>query len=98
MHTSIRRYEGLIPGRIEELIKRVEDGFVPIVSAVEGFVSFLLIEAGDGIIATISVFETEAAAEESNKAAAGWVKDNLAEFNPSPPQITAGQVRIDIKS
>jgi hypothetical protein len=41
------------------------------------------------------VFETEEAAEESNKAAANWVKENLAEFNPTPPQITAGEVRID---
>ena len=55
MYTSIRRYEGLIPSRIEELIKRVEEGFVPIVSAGEGFVSFRFVDAGDGVIATISV-------------------------------------------
>jgi hypothetical protein len=40
IHTSIRRYKGLIPDRIEELIKRDEEGFVPIVSSGEGFVSF----------------------------------------------------------
>jgi hypothetical protein len=94
MHLSIRRYEGLIPGNVEETIKRVEEGFVPIVSAGEGFVSFHFVDAGDGVIATISVFDTEAAALQSNKAAASWVKENLAEFNPTPPQITAGVVRI----
>ena len=94
MHTSIRRYEGLNPDTIGELIKRVEGGFVPIVSTGEGFISFRLIDAGDGVIATISVFETEVAAEESSKAAASWVKDNMAEFDPTPPQITAGEVKI----
>jgi hypothetical protein len=98
MHASIRRYEGLIPERTDELINRVKEGFVPIVSAVAGFVSFFFVDAGRGVIATISIFETEVAAEESNKAAASWVKDNLAEFSPSSPQITAGQVRIEIKS
>lgn len=98
MHATIRRYEGLIPEKNEELVNRVREGFVPIVSNVGGFISFVLIDAGGGVVATISSFETEAAAEASNKAAASWVKDNLAEFSLSPPQITAGQVRVDIKS
>ena len=95
MYISIRRYEGLIPERIAELIMRVREGLVPIVSAVEGFVSFRFVDAGGGVIATISMFKTEAAAAESNKVAAGWVKENLAGFNPKPPQITADEVKID---
>ena len=79
-----RERKGL-PNKVEEIIQRVEKGFVPILSAVEGFISFRYIDAGDGVIATISVFQTADAAEESNKAAANWVKENLAEFNPTPP-------------
>ena len=95
MYTSIRRYEGVSPGAIEEIVKLVEEGFVPIVSAGAGFISYQLVDAGDGVIATISLFETEAAAEESNKAAASWVKEALAKFLLTPPQITAGEVRIN---
>jgi hypothetical protein len=95
MYISIRRYEGFIPERIAELITRIREGFVPIVSAVEGFISFRFVDAGGGVMATISMFKTEAAAEKSNKAAAVWVKENLSEFNPKPPQITAGEVKID---
>jgi hypothetical protein len=95
MFATIRRYEGLPLDKVDEIIKRVSDGFVPIISTGKGFVSFRYVDAGSGVIATISVFETEEAAEESNKAAANWVKENLAEFNPTPPQITAGEVRID---
>ena len=95
MYTSIRRYEGLSPGTIEEITKLVKEEFVPIVSAGAGFIGYHLVDAGDGVMATISLFETEAAAEESNKAAASWVKENLAALLPNPPQITAGEVRID---
>jgi hypothetical protein len=94
MHTSIRRYEGIAPASVEEIIKRAEAGFVPIVSGAAGFIGYYLVDAGNGVITTISVFETEAAAEESNKAAASWVKENLAALVPNPPQITAGEARI----
>lgn len=94
MHVSIRRYEGLDPGSVDEIVKRAGEGFVPIVSGGAGFAGYYLIDAGGGVVATISVFESEAAAEESNQAAASWVKENLAELVPNPPQITAGEVRI----
>jgi hypothetical protein len=95
MYTSIRRYEGLSPGTIKEIVKLVKKEFVPIVSAGTGFISYQLVDAGNGVMATISLFETEAAAEESNKAAASWVKETLSKLLPNPPQITAAEVRID---
>jgi hypothetical protein len=94
MHTSIRRYEGIDLASVEEIIKRAETGFVPIISAGAGFIGYYLVDGGGGVIVTISVFETEAAAEASNKAAASWVKENLAALVPNPPQITAGEARI----
>jgi hypothetical protein len=94
MHASIRRYEGVDSASVEEIIRRAGEGFVPIVSGVAGFVGYYIVDAGDGVLATISVFESEAAAEESNRAAASWVKENLAGLVPSPPQITAGEVRV----
>jgi hypothetical protein len=92
MYASIRRYEGL--SSIDEIVKRVEEGFVPIISEGRGFVAYYLVDAGDGIGATISVFEDQTAAEESNKKAAAWVKEKIAPLVPSPPQITVGEVRV----
>ena len=95
MHTTIRRYEGVKPENIEEIVKRVKEGFVPILIASGGFVGYQFIEAGNGVIATISVFKTELAARESNRMAANWVEENLAPLLEKPPQITVGEVRID---
>lgn len=59
-----------------------------------GFVAYYAINAGDGVVASISVFETQAGAEESNRMAASWVKQNLASLLPTPPEITAGEVGV----
>lgn len=91
MHTTIRRYEGISQDSVERIVKRVEEGFVPIVRATAGFIGYYIVDAGDGVLASIGVFESEAAANESNKAAASWVAENIADLITSPPQITAGE-------
>ncbi len=95
MYTSIRRYEGVSAGTIEEITRLVEEGFVPIISAVVGFIGYHLVDAGNRVMVTISLFETEAAAEESNEVAASWVKEALAKLLPTPPQITADEVSLE---
>jgi hypothetical protein len=41
-----------------------------------------------------TVFEDKAGADESNRTAAGVVKDKLAKILPKPPQITEGEVIV----
>ena len=94
MYATIRRFEGLSRESIEETIKRLEESFVPIISAGTGFISYNFIDTGGGVVATISVFETKTAAEESNKASASWVKEALADLATTLPEITTGEVRI----
>lgn len=82
------------PGSVDELMRRVEAGFVPIVSQAPGFIAYYALDAGDGVVASINVFEDQAGAEESNRRAAGWVKENVGSLLPNPPQITAGEVIV----
>lgn len=95
MHTTIRRYEGVNPDTIPEIIKRVKEGFVPILSSSGGFKRYQFLNAGNGVIITISVFETESAARASNKMAANWVDENLTSLLNTPAQISVGGVMID---
>ena len=95
MHTTIRRYEGINPATLEEIIRRIKEGFVPIISSSGGFLRYQFLDAGNGVIVTISVFETELTARASNKMAASWVNENLAPLLEKPPQITVGEARID---
>jgi hypothetical protein len=90
MYLSVRRYEGALDSA--EVTRRVRDGFLPIISEIEGFVAYYLIDAGGGVIVSTSVFRDQAGAELSNATAADWVRENLAPLLPNPPQITAGNV------
>ncbi|MEU8075254.1 hypothetical protein AB0B31_07365 [Catellatospora citrea] len=90
MYATVRRYEGVTDPR--EAGRRVQEGFVPIISAVPGIVAYFWVDAGNGVMLSTSVFESRDGAEESNRRAADWVKENLASLLPNPPQITAGEV------
>jgi hypothetical protein len=43
-------------------------------------------------MASVSVFEDRAGAENSTERAADWVRDNIAELIPNPPEVTTGEV------
>ncbi|MEU8004695.1 hypothetical protein AB0B66_26345 [Catellatospora sp. NPDC049111] len=68
------------------------EGFVPIISAVPGLLAYYWVDAGNGVMVSTSVFASRDGADESNRMAADWVKDNLASLLPNPPQISAGEV------
>ena len=94
MYASVRQYEGIKPDSVDEIVRQVEESFVPSISAGSGFVAYFLLDAGNGAIATVSVFEDQAGAEKSNRAAAEFLKETLAALVPNPPQIMAGEVRV----
>jgi hypothetical protein len=70
----------------------VNEGFVTLISQVPGFVAYYWVDAGGGVMLSTSVFEDRAGAEESNRRAADWVRQNAGSLLPNPPQITAGEV------
>ena len=94
MYLSVRRYEGVDPASIEEIFQLVEEGFVGIISEGPGFIAYYALEAGDGVLVSVSLFEDQAGAETSNRLAKVWIQENLASLFPHPPQITAGEVRV----
>ena len=50
---------------------------------------------GEGILASVSVFETKGRAEESNRMAASWVKESLPGLL-GPVEITAGEAAAHV--
>ena len=90
MYATIRRYEGVT--NPSEAARRVNEGFVPLISQIPGFVAYYWVDAGGGVMISASVFRDQAGTEESNKRAADWVQQNLASLLPNPPQITAGEI------
>jgi hypothetical protein len=90
MYATVRRYEGVT--NPSEAARRVNEGFVPLISQIPGFVAYYWVDAGSGVMISTSVFQDQASAEESNRRAADYVRQNLVAVLPNPPQITAGEV------
>ena len=90
MYATIRRYEGV--SNPTEAAQRVNEGFVPLISQIPGFVAYYWVDAGGGVMISTSVFQDQAGAEESNRRAADYVRQNLVSVLPNPPQVTAGEV------
>ncbi len=92
----IRRYR-LAPGvTLADVIRKTEEGFVPILREIAGFVEYYNIDLGSGEGMTISVFASQASAEESTERAASWVQANLAGDIQGPPEVLAGPVRLHV--
>jgi hypothetical protein len=90
MYATVRRYEGVTDAK--EAGRRVQEGFVPLISQIPGFVAYYWIDAGGGVMVSTSVYEDQAGAEDSNRRAADYVREHLAPLLPHAPQITAGDV------
>ena len=90
MYATVRRYDGVTD--VREAIRRVNEGFIQIVSEIPGFVAYYWIDAGGGVMISMSVFQDRASAEQSNARASDYVREKMASVLPNPPQITAGEV------
>ena len=90
MYVAVRRYEGVTdPQKVAQV---AQEGFVPIISEMPGFVAWYLVDAGEGVIVTTSVFEHKDAEEQSTFRAGEFIAENLSPLMPNPPQVTAGEV------
>jgi hypothetical protein len=93
MYATIRRYEGVDRDRTDELTKKVGETFLPRLSKTDGFRGYYLIEAADGVMSSVSFYETPEQAEKSSGFAADWVRDEKLETAlPRSPKITYGEV------
>ncbi|AIA07720.1 hypothetical protein [Streptomyces noursei] len=90
MYAAIRRYEGVTDPA--EAARLVNEGFVPLMRQLPGFVAYYWIDAGNGVMTSTSIFQNQTSAEESVSTAADFVQHNLASLLPNPPQVTAGEV------
>lgn len=91
MFAAIRSYPE--SGDFADALAARESEVGEVISSIPGFRAYYLLRTADGAT-TISVFEDEAGAEESTRAAAAWLAENLADVSPGAPQVTTGEVTL----
>lgn len=95
MFATIRRYESVDKARTDELVKKADETLLPSLSDLPGFSGYYLIDTGNGVMSSISVFDTSDHADESSRIASNWVREQkLDTVLPDSPKITSGEVVV----
>ena len=95
MNAPIRRYESIDQSRKNELIKKLDESLLPTLSELPGFNGYSVIDAGDGVMTSVSFFDTQAQADESTRVAASWLREQkLDAVLSSAPKLTSGDVVV----
>jgi hypothetical protein len=79
MFTIVRRFT-LTRGWADEVARRVQDSFVPLLRELPGFREYYLFESGPDVLVSIRVFDSADEALASNGGAANLIRDNVLEF------------------
>ncbi|MEJ2864760.1 hypothetical protein [Actinomycetospora flava] len=94
MYTTVRHYQDEASDVVEQ-IRVHADRLRGLMSGIDGFVAYYLVDTGGGSLVTVSVFADRAGAEESTRAAAKLIGElGMADALPHPPTIMQGEVAV----
>jgi hypothetical protein len=91
MHAVIRAYTG--NSELADALVEHADEVREVIGGIAGFKAYYVLKLDEGT-STISVFENQEGAEESNRAAAAWLTENLPDMKVQAPYVTAGEVLL----
>ena len=97
MYATIRRYTPKTPTSqetIDDLKRRIESGFLPIIQEVRGFHSYGAVNVGNREIVTISIFEDRTGASESTRKAAEFVQKDPMKDQLGKPEVLEGELLV----
>ena len=92
---SVRVYAGVDPADQDEIARRTDAGFLPIMRESQGFVGYFLLPAGERL-AAISLFDSAEQASASAEKAREFVAENLTPLLPNAPTVYEGRLSIDL--
>ena len=93
MHATIRRYDGVDQNRIVELTDKVNETLIPKLNKLPGFIGYYLVDAGNGVVTSLGLFETPEQGMESTKLVTTWIREEkLDTILPNAPKITSGKI------
>jgi hypothetical protein len=79
---------------MEELTRRVDEGFAEDIGRRPGFVAYEFMDCGDGEIVTLSVFRDADQAEASRELALRWTEENLQDLEFGRLEALRGEIFV----
>jgi len=93
MFVIVRTFR-LTRGSAEEVTRRVQESFVPLLRELPGFRDYYLLDGGPDVLISIRVFDSADEALVSNETAANWMRDNVLDFVKGMPDVMVGNVLV----
>lgn len=97
MYATIRRYTpktAATKETIDDLKRRIEDGFLPIVQEIRGFHTYGALNVGNKEVVSISIFEDKEGATESTRRAAEFVQKDPMRDQLGKPEVLEGELLV----
>ena len=91
MYATVRTYSA--SSELADALVSREADVKSLLTGIDGFNAYYLVRTADGAV-SVSVYDSEAGANESTTAAANWIRENLPEIGGSTPEVSAGEVVI----
>jgi hypothetical protein len=89
----MRRYQ-FNPGDVAEVTRLVREGLAPQITNAPGFGSYIVLDAGAGVIVSLTAFTDRTSAEASTQQTLAWVREHLSSFHPQPPRVIGGEIKL----
>jgi hypothetical protein len=89
---AIRRVQ-VKAGQMDEVKRRLEQGLIPLISQIPGFVCYHAVDAGDDVAISVTLYTDRAAAEAAVKVAKPWAEANIVHLMGAA-EATVGEVVI----
>jgi heme-degrading monooxygenase HmoA len=79
-HVRVAFYQLKPANTADEMVSRVQSGFLPIFRNEPGFIGYGLVRTSEHSVVSLSFWQSHEEAEAAVQFAASWVKDNISEM------------------
>ena len=93
MYGVVRRYTGAT--ELSDAMSQRQQEVEELLRGVPGFVAYYAIRSGDSL-ATVTVCQDQTGTQESSRRAAEWVRQNMSGAAAVTPEITEGDVFLNL--
>lgn len=92
LHATICRYDG-VTGPIDAVMDAGRQ-LASALTQAPGFVSYALVEAGHGVLVSVTVFDDPTDLAAADQFIVRWVAEQLAAVLSRPPEVITGEVIV----
>jgi len=96
MYMFIRKYTKV--RSVADAARRAKSGIGQILRESPGFISYYVLDGGNGVGVAVMIFEDRESATAANDRVLDFVQASLLDLNLGDPEIIAGEVLVNIES